>query len=83
MEVLLLLTTGAMCILCFLVGAKVGQTVSKGEEVKVPELNPITAIQERNARKQVEKAQNRLDTILQNIDSYDGTGIGQKEVPEA
>ena len=83
MEVLLLVVMGAMCILCFLVGAKVGQTVSKGEEVKLPEVNPLTAIQERNAKKQAEKAQNRLDTILQNIDSYDGTGIGQKEVPEA
>ena len=34
MEVLLLLVMGAVNIACFMVGAKVGQTVAKGEEVK-------------------------------------------------
>ena len=40
MEILLILVVGAVNILCFMVGAKVGQTVTKGEEVKLPKLNP-------------------------------------------
>ena len=81
MEVLLVLAVGAMCIGCFLIGAKVGQTVSKGEEITLPTVNPLKAYREHEARKQAEMEQNRLDTIMQNIEAYDGTGEGQREVP--
>ena len=81
MEVLLVLTVGAMCIGCFLIGAKVGQTVSKGEEITLPTVNPLKAYREHEARKQAEMEQSRLDTIMQNIEAYDGTGEGQREVP--
>lgn len=81
MEVLLVLVIGAMCILCFMVGAKVGQQVSKGEEVKLPEVNPIEAIKKHEAKKEAEREQSRMDTIMRNIDSYDGTGNNQEDVP--
>ena len=81
MEILLALTIGVLCIVCFITGAKVGQTVSKGERIETPNLNPIQAIREHQARKEAEKEQNRLDTIMNNIDSYDGTSFGQKDVP--
>ena len=81
MEVLLVLAVGAMCIGCFLIGAKVGQTVSKGEEITLPTVNPLKAYREHEARKQAEMEQNRLDAIMQNIEAYDGTGEGQREVP--
>ena len=32
-------------------------------------------------QRQVNKAQSRLRVILQNVEAYDGTGKGQKEVP--
>ena len=32
-------------------------------------------------QRQVNKAQSRLRVILQNVEAYDGTGNGQKEVP--
>lgn len=82
MEVLLVLTVGAMCIGCFLIGAKVGQKVSKGEEITLPTINPLKAYREHEARKIAEMEQNRLDTIMQNIESYDGTASGQREVPK-
>jgi hypothetical protein len=81
MEALSLAIMGAACIACFLIGAKVGQTVSKGEDIKVPTVNPLKAYREHEARKEAEMEQNRLETIMRNIESYDGTSNGQKEVP--
>ena len=81
MEVLLGLTVGAMCIGCFLVGAKVGQTVSKGEDIKLPKVNPGAAKKERKDRQTAEREQERVNTILENIENYDGTGAFQKDVP--
>ena len=54
MEVLLMLGTGVLCIACFLIGAKVGQKVSNGEDIKLPEVNPLKAYREREARKAAE-----------------------------
>lgn len=81
MEVLLTLAIGFVCMACFLLGTKVGQAVSKGEKVEMP-INPLTAATERQTKKEAEFEQNRLNTILHNIDRYDGTGDGQKEVPK-
>ena len=81
MEIILVLTVGAMCIACFLVGAKVGQTVSKGEEIKLPTVNPIEAYREREAKREAQKEQDRLDVIMRNIESYNGTADGQDDVP--
>ena len=81
MEILLVLGTALVCICCFIIGAKVGQTVSKGEDIEVSMPNPLKAIQEREARKEAQKEQDKVNTILQNIDSYDGTGANQKDVP--
>ena len=80
MEVLLLAVMAASNILCFMVGAKVGQTVSKGEEVKLPTVNPMQAYKEHQERREVEKEQDRIDTILRNLEAYDGTSDGQKDV---
>lgn len=77
----IVMATGLVCICCFIIGAKVGQTVSKGEDIEVSLPNPLKAIQEREARKEAQREQEKVDTILQNIDSYDGTGANQKEVP--
>ncbi len=81
MEILLILTVGTLNIVCFFIGAKVGQKVAKGEEVKLDIPNPIEAIREHNDKKAAEKSQERFDTIMQNIESYDGTAHGQKDVP--
>jgi hypothetical protein len=84
MIILTILAVGALNIACFFIGAKVGQTVAKGEAIKLP-TNPIDAARERKAeresRKEAEYERDRIETILHNIDSYDGTGNGQKDVP--
>lgn len=81
MDILLVLTVGALCIGCFLIGAKVGQTVAKGEDIVLPEVNPVKAVTDYRNKRKAEEEKNKYDTILRNIDSYDGTGVGQEDVP--
>ena len=81
MEALLLAVMAASNILCFLIGAKVGQKVSKGEDIELPTINPIEAVKERREKKEAEMEQDRLDTIMRNIESYNGTSAGQEDVP--
>lgn len=81
MDVLSIAAMGAICIACFLTGAKVGQAVEKGEKIETPTINPLKAYQARQAEKESEMEQHRLDIILQNIEAYDGTGKGQEDVP--
>lgn len=77
---LTILLTGTLCCVCFIIGAKVGQKVSKGEAVELPSVNPIRAIKESREQKEAEMEQDKLDTILRNIERYDGTGKGQEDV---
>lgn len=78
---LLILVVGALNIVCFFIGAKVGQKVTKGENIELPSVNPIKAVQERYNKKEAEREQERIDTIMRNIERYDGTSRGQEEVP--
>lgn len=81
MDALLLLIMGVMCIVCFMLGASVGQKVVKGEPVELPNIDPFKAYREHEARKAQREEQERVNAILRNIDSYDGTGNGQADVP--
>ena len=84
MEILLVLilemVIGTLNVVCFFVGAKVGQKVVKGEPIELPSINPMEAIREKQDKREAEREQRKLDTILQNIETYDGTGNGQKDV---
>lgn len=79
MEIALVLVTGALCIACFFIGVRTGQKVSRGEDVKLPDLGEIK--REHDAKKEEDKERDRLNTILENLDNYDGTGHGQKDIP--
>lgn len=81
MEVLIILVAGAMNVACFIIGAKVGQAVSNGKPIELPSANPLKAIRERQDRKEAEREQEKYETILRNIESYDGTGAHQEDVP--
>lgn len=80
-EVLLLAVMGITNLLCFVIGAKVGQKVTKGEPVELPSINPMKAYREHEARKESQREQDRMNTILRNIEGYDGTSTGQMDVP--
>ena len=79
----MIICIGLMNILCFFIGAKVGQKVVKNEELKLP--NPVKSIKEDiqtyEETKEAMKEQEKLDTIAYNIDMYDGTSLGQREIP--
>jgi hypothetical protein len=66
-------------VLCFIVGARVGQKVVKGEQVEMPD--PIQAIRNTKTKIEAYKEQDRMDILWQNIESYDGTSNGQRDVP--
>ena len=79
--ILLILITGTLNAVCFFLGAKVGQKVKKDEPIQMPSLNPMKPIRERESRRITERELNKINVILQNIDNYDGTSLGQKDVP--
>ena len=79
--ILLILTVGALCVACFFVGAKVGQTVAKGEDIKPPQIDPLKPIRDAQNRREADKERERIEAIMYNVDHYDGTGSGQKEIP--
>ena len=72
---------GAFVLLSYTLGLKKGQKLSKNEDITMPELNPIKAIQNEIETHEERKKQDQLDIMMSNIDNYDGTGIGQKNIP--
>lgn len=80
--IILVISIGIMNILCFFIGAKVGQKVIKGEDIKLP--NPIKAIEETKEtwefKKEQEETNERLQIELENINNYNGTPLGQKDI---
>ena len=81
MEALLLAVMGLTNIACFIIGAKVGQKVSKGEDIELPTINPLEIYREHEAKQEAQMEQERLETIMRNIEGYDGTANGQEDVP--
>lgn len=80
MEVLIYAVIGLLNIVCFVIGANVGQTIVKGEKVELPNLNPLQAIRENRAKREADKEQSKNAAILRNVDRYDGTSQGQEDV---
>ena len=81
-DLISVIVVSTLNVVCFLFGAKVGMSVVKGEPIELPSINPIKAYREREDKKQAEREQDKLATIMQNIEAYDGTGANQKDVSE-
>lgn len=79
--ILTILAVGTLNIACFFVGARVGQKVSRGEAIKMPSVNPAEKIQERKDKKANRTEQDRINAILRNVERYDGTSLGQEDIP--
>jgi hypothetical protein len=65
-------------VISFYLGAKIGQMTSKGEDLTIP--TPAKAIDNFIERKEYKKQQEELNTMMDNIDRYDGSANGQKDV---
>jgi hypothetical protein len=81
MDILTIAVIGTLNIVCFLIGAKVGQKVVKGEEIELPTINPMKIHEERMERHEAQREKDKVETILRNIERYDGTSVGQEDVP--
>lgn len=80
--ILIIAVVGTLNVVCFFIGAKVGQTVAQGKEIEPPKINsPVALYKAHREAKEAEAEKNRLDVILANIERYDGTGAGQEDVP--
>ena len=79
--ILIVITIGIMDILCFYFGAKIGQKAVNNQPI---EINPVKAvsrtIDEHKAKKEQDKENEYYESIMYNIDHYDGTSIGQKDI---
>ena len=76
-----LIVFGVFILVAFTLGIVLGQKLNKGEEIKV---NPVEIVQEKveeyKEKKESKISQEELDTMLKNIDNYDGSSIGQLEI---
>lgn len=68
-------------VICFLIGAMVGQKVVKGEKIELPKVNPMEIYKQHQEKKAAEQEKDKLETIMRNIERYDGTAAGQEDVP--
>lgn len=72
---------GLFILASYTLGLRNGQKLAKKEEITIPNINPVTAINKQIEIKEEKKEQDLLDIMMANIDNYDGTGIGQKDIP--
>jgi hypothetical protein len=73
---------GTLNVVCFFIGASVGSKVAKGEKITAPSINPMEKMRAIQDRKEAQREQDRYDTILQNVENYNGTSQGQQDVPK-
>ena len=75
--IMLVFMTGSFCVISFLVGAGRGNTRVN--------LNPIEAYKEHKEQKEQSKAydlkKRQFATMMENVENYDGTPLGQKDIP--
>ena len=84
MEYILIVIVSILNIVCFFIGAVIGQRTVTGKEVKVPDvskLNPMNMYREHEEKKEAQREKEKLEVILGNIERYDGTGARQEDVP--
>ena len=74
--IVLLLTVCNM--LCLIIGVKEGIKASRGEEVMLP--NPVRAVREHKEQKEASRKDQAMEDMSYNIDIYDGTGLGQRDI---
>lgn len=80
MELVYILALTISNIVCVIIGAKLGQKAVNGETIELPTINPMKAIREHQDRKEAEREADKFNTLMHNIDAYDGTSNGQKDV---
>lgn len=79
--ILLLFLVGCFILVAYTLGLKNGQKLKNNEEIKLPEMNPVKVIKNEIENYEEKKKQEINEINMFNIDNYDGTGLGQKDIP--
>lgn len=70
-------------LIMFLTGVIVTQKFQNKETIEIP--NPIETVkkctEEYKEKSEEKKRQKEIDIMLENINNYDGTDAGQKDIP--
>lgn len=77
---LIIVAVGLISALNFLLGARTTQKASRGEEIKLPTVNPMEIKNRHTEKIEAEKEEIELNTMLENINNYNGTALGQKNI---
>ena len=67
-------------LICLIAGVKVGQKAHRGEDITVKIPNPVQKVQSMKDSQEYKRDREAVETMLYNIDVYDGTGMGQKDI---
>ena len=81
MDILLCTVFGVFILLSFVIGVRIGQKVNNNEPI---ELNPVKVYkdykEEEESKRQLKFSEEAMNTMLENIDNYNGTAEGQKDI---
>ena len=81
MDILLCTVFGVFILLSFVIGVRIGQKVNNNESI---ELNPVKVYKEykdeEESKRQLKFSEEVMNTMLENIDNYNGTAEGQKDI---
>lgn len=78
---LIILATGAVCIASFFIGSRIGAVREKAPQAERPSVDPLKHILDRQERKKAKANMERYEALMRNIEAYDGTSEGQKDLP--
>lgn len=78
--ILLLFLFGIFIIISYTLGLKNGQRLKNNKEIELPEVNPVKLIKNEINNFEERKKQVAFENMISNIDNYDGTGLGQKDI---
>ena len=78
--ILLLFLFVIFIITSYTLGLKNGLKLKNNEEIKMPEINPVKIVRNEIESFEEKKRQAAFETMMSNIDNYDGTGLGQKDI---
>ena len=63
---------GLFIMASYTLGLRNGQKLSKKEEIKMPDMNPVTAINKKIEIKEEKKEQEEWEKYIEAIEAYDG-----------
>lgn len=79
--ILLIFLVGCFILVAYTLGLKNGQKLKNNEEIKMPEVNPVRLLKNEMENYEEKKKQEINEINMFNIDNYDGTGLGQRDIP--